>query len=547
MMNRHAVALALAVTLLGLNFRSSRLTIRNLSVTSVASTYSDELSAIQAAAVMNGGDAADVAGDRTMATTTSQTTMTTASSLRAAAATRNGLKDEKIAENEPAADKEERPQPHTGARDAAGRLGYVADVTRVRRWMWERYATETTTSKTTTGGAREDHGMVVPPPPHWTPTPYSTHSPIDPCGALRYSDAGTRALLKIVPDHPGVPPYPDHNTSFVPPFTNRSEEYERYNVATASRPYSPHNNNPRLLCAIYTYAGKHEQVTAVQETWGYKCDGFLAASTLTVEDRAQFGYGAVNLTHYGPEHYGNMWQKTRSILAYLHDHYRHDYDYFWVGGDDTFMVVENMKRYLAIVEDRYGDAARNEPLYLGHHVRAPSFRFAGGGPGYILNRRALEIFFEQASQCQEYTEVSAEDRYLGMCYKTIGVLVQDTADARGQQRFIGYEPNIMGKTDGMAKFFRRLFQLWIDDHPRTSMGQGLISEQAFGLHWFKTPELLHHVHAILYRTCPADSVVGKFVLANDPNRTSTVVSAGALPTTPIEASPVAAAAARATR
>jgi hypothetical protein len=209
------------------------------------------------------------------------------------------------------------------------------------------------------------------------------------------------------------------------------------------------------------------------------------------------------------------------------------------------MVVENMKRYLAIVEDRYGDAAQNEPLYLGHHVAGPYFRFAGGGPGYILNRRALEVFFERASQCLEYDEVSAEDRYLGKCLKHVGVLVQDTADARGQQRFIGYEPNLMGKTDGMMPFFRNLFQLWIDDHPRTSMGQGLISEQAFGLHWFKTPELLHHVHAILYRTCPDDTVVGKFVLAHDPNRTSTVVSAAALPATPIDAS--SGAAARATR
>jgi hypothetical protein len=60
-----------------------------------------------------------------------------------------------------------------------------------------------------------------------------------------------------------------------------------------------------------------------------------------------------------------MWEKTRSILAYLHDHYRHNYDFFWVGGDDTFMVVENMKRYLAIVEDRYGVAAsQTSLLYL---------------------------------------------------------------------------------------------------------------------------------------------------------------------------------------
>jgi hypothetical protein len=417
------------------------------------------------------------------------------------------------------------PQPHTGARDVRGRFGYVADVTRVRRWMWERYANETATTTTTT--TNNASIIVRPPPPQWTPTrkniTNTTTTSIDPCGALRYSEAGIRALLKIVPDHPGVPPYPDHNASFVPPFTNRSEEYEHYNVSARSQVLSSWQKaRPiRLMCALYTYAGKHEQITAIQETWGHKCDGFLAASTLTVDDREQPGYGAVNLTHHGPEHYGNMWQKTRSILAYLHDHYRRDYDYYWVGGDDTFMVVENMKRYLAIVEDRYGDAARNEPLYLGHHLVGAYFRFAGGGPGYILNRRTLEVFFERASQCHENDEVSAEDRFLGKCLKHAGVLVQDTADARGQQRFIGYDPNLMGKTDGILPFFRNTFQLWIADHPRTSMGPGLISEQAFGLHWIKTPDSLRHIHAILYRTCPADSVVGKFVLANDSHPTGT--------------------------
>jgi hypothetical protein len=36
---------------------------------------------------------------------------------------------------------------------------------------------------------------------------------------------------------------------------------------------------------------------------------------------------------------------------------------------------------------------------------------------------------------------------------------------------------------------------------------------------------LHHLHALLYRTCPADSVVGKFVLANDPNSTTAPAAA----------------------
>ena len=32
--------------------------------------------------------------------------------------------------------------------------------------------------------------------------------------------------------------------------------------------------------------------------------------------------------HFGEEAYDNMWQKTRCILAYVHDNYLDEYDYF---------------------------------------------------------------------------------------------------------------------------------------------------------------------------------------------------------------------------
>lgn len=83
-----------------------------------------------------------------------------------------------------------------------------------------------------------------------------------------------------------------------------------------------------------------------------------------------------------------MWQKTRSIWAYIHDNYLNDYDYFWLGGDDVYMIVENMRNYLWKLSDSIGtERASKEPLYLGHHI--PDERvyfFAGGGPGYVLNR-----------------------------------------------------------------------------------------------------------------------------------------------------------------
>ena len=56
--------------------------------------------------------------------------------------------------------------------------------------------------------------------------------------------------------------------------------------------------------------------------------------------------GAINLLHKGPEAYANMWRKVRSMWAYAYDHYLEDYDYFHISGDDSFVVVDNMKAFL---------------------------------------------------------------------------------------------------------------------------------------------------------------------------------------------------------
>lgn len=79
----------------------------------------------------------------------------------------------------------------------------------------------------------------------------------------------------------------------------------------------------RVLCIVYTHSNVHERLLqAVAETYGPRCDGFLAASNVT-----NITLGAVNILHPGPEAYGNMWQKVRSIWMYVYKHYRNDYEW----------------------------------------------------------------------------------------------------------------------------------------------------------------------------------------------------------------------------
>ncbi|KAL3943865.1 MAG: hypothetical protein SGBAC_002067 [Bacillariaceae sp.] len=52
----------------------------------------------------------------------------------------------------------------------------------------------------------------------------------------------------------------------------------------------------KVLCMVYTHSGAHNRVRAIAETFGPRCDGFMAASNLT-----DASIGAVNLVHEGPE------------------------------------------------------------------------------------------------------------------------------------------------------------------------------------------------------------------------------------------------------
>ena len=45
--------------------------------------------------------------------------------------------------------------------------------------------------------------------------------------------------------------------------------------------------------------------------------------------------------------YGGMIQSTRTILAYLYDNFLDEYEYFHLCGDDVYMIVENLKEFLA--------------------------------------------------------------------------------------------------------------------------------------------------------------------------------------------------------
>ena len=255
----------------------------------------------------------------------------------------------------------------------------------------------------------------------------------------------------------------------------------------------------KILCMVYTVylpGDEHKNLKAQAGTWARQCDGFIAASNFT-----DHSVGAIDLLHLGPEEYGNMWQKTRSMLAYAHDNYREDYDFFYMGGDDIFVAVDNLRAHLdgpevLKLENGYVDIIalhlsksvgtttenlRPRPLLFGSPMQWKGCLFPSGGSGYTLNRAALDMFVvEGLTSFLPNATDSREDVFIGSYFCTKGVFVSDSRDANNGTRYAGSGEssfNFDGKRSVInPKALRSKYGIWYN------IGIDFASDQQIGFH-----------------------------------------------------------------
>jgi glycoprotein-N-acetylgalactosamine 3-beta-galactosyltransferase len=213
-------------------------------------------------------------------------------------------------------------------------------------------------------------------------------------------------------------------------------------------PLPPDGTGPKIMCLSYTYQKVHTtKASAIASTWMTRCDGAVVASDLS--DPA---VPALKIPHNGEETDNNLWQKTRANFQYLHNEYL-DYDFFVFGGDDYYILVNNLRHYLNSEEIQREDAA-GHPLYLGHRfAQAGNVNnvFNSGGPSYILNRAALKIYIANINKpfCQPRGIVRAEDVLIAQCLRHSHPPTHafDTRTKEGAMRFM---PFTLGSHTTMA-------------------------------------------------------------------------------------------------
>ena len=222
------------------------------------------------------------------------------------------------------------------------------------------------------------------------------------------------------------------------------------------------NGKPRakIFCMVYTIEKNHDKIPAIRETWGQKCDGFIVAS-----DKTDKKLGTVNIPHEGPEEYHNIWQKVRSMWSYVYDNYYEDYDWFHIGGDDLYVIVENMRLYLESEEVQLaanggdylpnGDEKEQTPLFLGRRfAEQGNYQriFNSGGSGYTLNKAALKSLVVTAFPiCMPHLKTFAEDVMVAQCLRNkIKVFPFDTKDDEGGERYMPFQVSFLYLTNLVA-------------------------------------------------------------------------------------------------
>eukprot|EP00980_Cylindrotheca_fusiformis_P012525 scaffold3079_cov119-Cylindrotheca_fusiformis.AAC.1 len=178
---------------------------------------------------------------------------------------------------------------------------------------------------------------------------------------------------------------------------------------------------------VYSHSNRHDVVRSLAETYGRHCDGFWAASNLT-----DTSIGASKLSHIGEESYENLYIKIRAMWFYVYQNFLSDFDIFHIGGDDMYVIPENLK----LLASTY---PLDQAVYLGASIpnyKNPKRRFCGGGAGYTLSRPAIQLLVQRFTngECPKAV-ASDEDVRIGRCLEDVGVKCQDTNDELEEVRY----------------------------------------------------------------------------------------------------------------
>lgn len=261
-------------------------------------------------------------------------------------------------------------------------------------------------------------------------------------------------------------------------------------VPVRARPLTAPSGGPRVLCLMLTTASRHgDLVRAVRETWASGCDGFLALST-----QSDPRIPSVRIPHRGLENHHDMWQKVRESWRFVGTHYLDGFDFFFQCDDDTYLLPENLRAFLAAA------GPPDSEMFLGRRLEGSSGGlFNSGGAGYVLSRGAVRALLGHIDdeRCMPDAEHLPGDTTLAKCLGNIGIPPADTRDASKRERFHCFDPGAelswRPPQDGAYEWYQDFNRNW-----QLKYGKDCCAPDSVSFHYVSHPTLVRHIHALLY-------------------------------------------------
>ncbi|GMR58492.1 hypothetical protein PMAYCL1PPCAC_28687 [Pristionchus mayeri] len=189
-----------------------------------------------------------------------------------------------------------------------------------------------------------------------------------------------------------------------------------------------------IFCWVLTSEKYHDtRALAVNETWLRRCDHGVFFTNAPFEREKKIPYRTVFAGIL--DSYENLFYKSRYAFYYISEIMKADFDWFVKADDDTYLIVENLRAYLRTLDPSL-------PYYVGYRMK-PYLEngYNGGGAGYVLSKKALELFAREAYVNETICPDDIyEDVGIGRCLANLGILPHKSVNEQGQQRFNTYHP-----------------------------------------------------------------------------------------------------------
>ena len=166
--------------------------------------------------------------------------------------------------------------------------------------------------------------------------------------------------------------------------------FQKLSSSSSSSSPSSNHEESRILCVVHTYHANIERARAIDTTWGKDCDKIVFMTDI---DEFRLS-NSIKIEHPGLESYSTMAIKLWSILKRVIEELSEGFDWIYVCGDDTFLMVEHLRQYLKTLP------TNGEALYIGRRFQYGPTRTSwrdglvfNSGSGYVLNKEALKLWY----------------------------------------------------------------------------------------------------------------------------------------------------------